>query len=127
MIVGGAGATGAQVASIFNAFGTEVSLIFPRSLIDGRTTGFCKLIVDRGSLNILGYHLVGERAVETVQLVATGMKVGLTVNQLADIPLSFPTYVEIVGWAAYDIVKQLGMDGGEPHWAAHSSRAIKRD
>ena len=99
--------------------------IFPRSLIDGRTTGFCKLIVDRNSLKILGCHLVGERAVETVQLVATGMKVGLTVNQLADIPLSFPTYVEIVGWAAYDIVKQLGMDGGEPHWAAHSGRGIK--
>lgn len=92
---------------------------FPRSLIDGRPTGFCKLIADRKSLKLLGCHLVGERAVETVQLVAAGMKVGLTVVQLADIPLSFPTYVEIVGWAAYDIVQQLGLDGGKPHWAAH--------
>ena len=95
---------------------------FPRSLIDGRPTGFCKLIADRQTHKILGCHLVGERAVETVQLVAAGMKVGLTVEQLADIPLSFPTYVEIVGWAAYDIVKQLGLDGGKPHWAAHGGR-----
>lgn len=94
---------------------------FPRSIIDGRTTGFCKLIVDRNTHQLLGCHLVGERAVETVQLVAAGMKAGLTVEQLADLPLSFPTYVEIVGWAAYDIIQQLGLDGGgKPHWAAHS-------
>ena len=95
---------------------------FPRSIIDGRTTGFCKLIADRQTQKLLGCHLVGERAVETVQLVAAGMKAGLTVSQLADLPLSFPTYVEIVGWAAYDIVQQLGLDGGDPHWAAHSNR-----
>ena len=55
------------------------------------------------------------------------MKAGLTVSQLADLPLSFPTYVEIVGWAAYDIVQQLGLDGGDPHWAAHSvTHSVKR-
>ncbi|MFO7678974.1 MAG: NAD(P)/FAD-dependent oxidoreductase [Chloroflexota bacterium] len=97
---------------------------FPRSIIDGRTTGFCKLIADRQTHKLLGCHLVGERAVETVQLVAAGMKAGLTVSQLADLPLSFPTYVEIVGWAAYDIVRQLGLDGGDPHWAAHSVRKL---
>jgi len=100
---------------------------FPRSIIDGRTTGFCKLLADRQTHKLLGCHLVGERAVETVQLVAAGMKAGLTVSQLADLPLSFPTYVEIVGWAAYDIVQQLGLDGGEPHWAAHSvTHSVKR-
>ena len=100
---------------------------FPRSIIDGRTTGFCKLLADRQTHKLLGCHLVGERAVETVQLVAAGMKAGLTVSQLADLPLSFPTYVEIVGWAAYDIVQQLGLDGGDPHWAAHSvTHSVKR-
>ncbi len=89
---------------------------FPRAIIDGRASGFCKMIVDRGSLKILGCHVVGERAVETVQLVAAGMKVGLTVSQLADIPLSFPTYVAVVGWAANDVVSQLGLARGwEPN------------
>ena len=57
---------------------------FPRAIIDGRTSGFCKMIADRQTLEILGCHVVGERAVETVQLVAAGMKVGLTVEQLAE-------------------------------------------
>ncbi len=95
---------------------------FPRSIIDGRTTGFCKLVADRHSLQILGCHLVGERAVETVQLVAAGMKAGLTVAQLAELPLSFPTYVEIVGWAAYDILQQVGLDRRGGQWVAHLGR-----
>ena len=44
-----------------------------RTIIDGRTTGFCKLIVDRPTCTILGCHVVGERAVEIVQVVAIAM------------------------------------------------------
>jgi dihydrolipoamide dehydrogenase len=89
---------------------------YPRSIIDGRPEGFCKMIADRETHLILGCHVVGERAVETVQLVAAGMKVGLTVEQLAEMPLSFPTYVAIVSWAAYEIVEKLGLDPGIPRW-----------
>jgi pyruvate/2-oxoglutarate dehydrogenase complex dihydrolipoamide dehydrogenase (E3) component len=32
-----------------------------RTIIDGRTDGFCKLIVDRASAAILGCHVVGDR------------------------------------------------------------------
>ena len=71
------------------------------------------------TLKILGCHVVGERAVETVQLVAAGMKVGMTVEQLAELPLSFPTYVAIVGWAAYEIMRQLGLAIGEQPWEPH--------
>src|SRR5205814_9195472 len=39
-----------------------------RTIIDGRTTGFCKLIADRGTCTILGCHVVGERAVEITQV-----------------------------------------------------------
>lgn len=35
-----------------------------RTIIDGRTAGFCKLIADRATYKILGCHVVGERAVE---------------------------------------------------------------
>jgi pyruvate/2-oxoglutarate dehydrogenase complex dihydrolipoamide dehydrogenase (E3) component len=92
---------------------------YPRSIIDGRPQGFCKMIADKESHSILGCHVVGERAVETVQLVAAGMKAGLTVEQLAELPLSFPTYVAIVSWAAYEIVEQLGLDTGVPRWLRH--------
>ena len=34
-----------------------------RTIIDGRTSGFCKLIIDSQTRQILGCHVVGERAV----------------------------------------------------------------
>ncbi len=73
----------------------------PRAIIDGKTTGFCKLIVERRSRTILGCHVVGERAVEVVQLAATAMAAGLKVEQIAALDLAYPTYVQIIGEAAY--------------------------
>ena len=64
-----------------------------RTIVDGRTTGFCKLIADRSTGGILGCHVVGGRAVEIVQVVAIAMAGELRVDQLAQIPLSFPTFM----------------------------------
>jgi dihydrolipoamide dehydrogenase len=67
-----------------------------RPMIDGRTIGFCKLIVDRNSQTILGCHMVGERAVEVVQMAAIAMAGGMHVDELARIPVSFPTYTDVL-------------------------------
>jgi pyruvate/2-oxoglutarate dehydrogenase complex dihydrolipoamide dehydrogenase (E3) component len=72
----------------------------PRPIIDGRSAGFCKLIVDRQSHTILGCHIVGERAVELAQLGAIAMASGMKVEQLALVPFSFPTYANAMGRAA---------------------------
>jgi pyruvate/2-oxoglutarate dehydrogenase complex dihydrolipoamide dehydrogenase (E3) component len=82
-----------------------------RTIIDGRTDGFCKLLVDRASHLILGCHVVGERAVEIVQVTAIAMSGGMRVEELARLPLSFPTYTGILGRAAYRISDQLGPGG----------------
>jgi dihydrolipoamide dehydrogenase len=79
----------------------------PRTIIDGRTIGFCKLIADRATGKILGCHVVGERAVEIVQVVAIAMAAGLRVDDIARIPLSFPTYTGIVARAAYRAANQI--------------------
>ena len=71
-----------------------------RTIIDGRTTGFCKLIVERGSGKILGCHVVGERAVDIAQLAAVAMSARTSVDALARVPLSFPTHAGILGRAA---------------------------
>jgi dihydrolipoamide dehydrogenase len=78
-----------------------------RTIIDGRTTGFCKLIADRRTKKILGCHVVGERAADIVQAVAMAMAGGLTVEVLAHIPLAFPTYVGILSRAAYRASRQI--------------------
>ena len=94
----------------------------PRTIIDGRTNGFCKLIVNRAAREILGCHVVGERAVEITQVAAVAMTAGMPVNELARIPLSFPTYAAILGRTAYVAIRQLGLEGaGHQHELLNST------
>jgi pyruvate/2-oxoglutarate dehydrogenase complex dihydrolipoamide dehydrogenase (E3) component len=81
-----------------------------RTIVDGRTAGFCKLVADRATARILGCHVVGERAVEIVQVVAIAMAGEMRVDALARIPLSFPTYAGILTRAAYRAAQQMGLD-----------------
>ncbi len=80
-----------------------------RGVIDGRTEGFCKLIVSRSSRRVLGAHIVGEQAVEVVQIVATAMRANMPVEDLADVELAYPTFTSIVGIAARQIARDLGL------------------
>jgi pyruvate/2-oxoglutarate dehydrogenase complex dihydrolipoamide dehydrogenase (E3) component len=87
-----------------------------RTIIDGRTFGFCKLIVDRTTYKILGCHVVGERAVEIIQVAAIAIAAGMRVDDLAQIPLSFPTYSGILGRVAASAARQLNL---KLTWQAH--------
>jgi pyruvate/2-oxoglutarate dehydrogenase complex dihydrolipoamide dehydrogenase (E3) component len=78
-----------------------------RTLIDGRTAGFCKLLADRPTRRILGCHVVGERAAEIVQVVAVAMHAGMAVDVLARVPLAFPTYAGMLTRAAYRVVRAI--------------------
>jgi dihydrolipoamide dehydrogenase len=78
-----------------------------RMIIDGRTLGFCKLIVDRATSRILGCHIVGERAVEIAQAAAIAMAADMRVEDLARVPLSFPTYAGILGRVAYRAARTI--------------------
>lgn len=81
-----------------------------RAVIDGRTTGFCKLIVDRADHSVLGCHIVGERAVEVAQLAAVAIGGGMKVGDLARRPFSFPTYAGILTRAAAVAARRLNRD-----------------
>ena len=87
-----------------------------RAVIDGRTEGFCKIIVDRATRQILGGHVVGEQAVEVVHLLAAQMAADAVVEQLAALELAYPTYVAIVGLAARRAVYHLGLMELAPEW-----------
>src|SRR5580704_9285765 len=95
----------------------------PRPIIDGRQTGFCKLIVDRELHTILGCHVVGERAVELAQLAATAMAAKMPVEELALVPFSFPTYANALGRAAILVAVELDHTG---MWAVdHLETAVE--
>ena len=78
-----------------------------RTIIDGRTPGFVKLIADRATRKIVGCHVVGERAADIVQAAAIAMAGGLGVDELARVPLAFPTYVGALTRAAYRAARQI--------------------
>ena len=79
-----------------------------RALIDGRSEGFCKLIVSRESHGLLGAHVVGEQAVEIVHIVAALMQAHSTIERLAQLEIAYPTFAAVVGLAARQISRELG-------------------
>jgi len=89
-----------------------------RAVIDGRTAGFCKLVVDRGTRLVLGAHVIGELALEVVQLVAAGMAGDLHIEQLAELEIAYPTFTAVVGLVARQIVRDLGIIPVVPEWRA---------
>ncbi|HET8782399.1 MAG TPA: NAD(P)/FAD-dependent oxidoreductase [Pyrinomonadaceae bacterium] len=80
-----------------------------RTIIDGRTSGFCKLIVDSRTRQIIGCHVVGERAVELTQVAAVAMAGRMRVDDLAQVPLSFPTYAGVLGRVAAQATRKLNL------------------
>ncbi len=89
-----------------------------RAVIDDHTFGYCKLIVSQASHRILGAHIVGEQALEAIQLVAAGMVADMWVEHLAELELAYPTYTAIVGLAARRLVRELGVMPMAATWQA---------
>lgn len=79
-----------------------------RAAIDGHTEGFCKLIVSKSTHRMLGAHIVGEQAVEILQVVAAGMAADMWIEQLAELELAYPTFAAVVGLAARQVMRDLG-------------------
>jgi len=92
-----------------------------RTIIDGHKIGFCKLIVDRKTKMMLGCHVVGERAVEITQVAAIAIACGMRVDELAHIPLSFPTYAGILARVAASAARKLNLKGNRQTNQAESS------
>lgn len=87
-----------------------------RTMIDGRTFGFCKLIADRKTAKVLGCHVIGERAVDIAEVAAIAIAAGMRVDELARIPLAYPTYAGVLANVAVGAALQLKLDVG---WEAH--------
>ena len=112
------GSVGVTEAAAKNA-GTDVVIgrvpyaDLDRAVIDGRTDGFCKLVVDRDRGTVIGAHVVGEQAVEVVQIAATAMASAMPITELASVEFAYPTYTAIVGLAARQAVHALRLPAVE--------------
>jgi len=116
---GGVGLTEAQARQRSEiAVATVPYSDMDRAVIDGRSTGFCKLIVDRESRHLLGAHVVGEQAVEVVNIVAAAMAGGARVEQVAELEFAYPTFAAILGLAARQLARELSAVPVRPEWHA---------
>jgi pyruvate/2-oxoglutarate dehydrogenase complex dihydrolipoamide dehydrogenase (E3) component len=89
-----------------------------RAVIDGHPVGLCKLIISPETHRILGAHVVGEQALETIHVVAAGMTADMWVEQLSEMELAYPTFTSIIGLAARKAVRELGVMPLSPQWRA---------
>jgi dihydrolipoamide dehydrogenase len=89
-----------------------------RNVIDGRKFGFCKLIVDRKTCRILGCHVIGERAVDIAEVAAIAIGARMRVDELAQIPLAYPTHAAVLVRAAVKAAQELDLKVG---WRAHEA------
>jgi pyruvate/2-oxoglutarate dehydrogenase complex dihydrolipoamide dehydrogenase (E3) component len=92
----------------------------PRAVVDARTEGFCKLIVETRRRHILGAHVLGEYSAEIIQVAAVCMSANMRIEQLADIQLAFPTFTEALGIAAQKLVRELGVARMPELWSTLS-------
>ena len=82
----------------------------PRAVMDARTDGFCKIIIDKKTQKLLGAHVLGSYSTEVIQVAATCLATGMTVYEIANLELAFPTFTEALGMAAQRICRDLRMD-----------------
>jgi pyruvate/2-oxoglutarate dehydrogenase complex dihydrolipoamide dehydrogenase (E3) component len=80
-----------------------------RAVIDAHSEGFCKLIADRASQQIIGAHVVGEQALEVVHVVAAGMAGKLNIEGFAGLEIAYPTFASVIGLAARQLARELGI------------------
>jgi pyruvate/2-oxoglutarate dehydrogenase complex dihydrolipoamide dehydrogenase (E3) component len=113
---GSVGLTETQARERYDCLAAVVRYdILARPVIDARADGFCKLIAERRKRVILGAHVLGEYSAEIIQVAAVAMAANMRLEQLADLPLAFPTFTEALGVAAQMLVRELGMARG-PAW-----------
>lgn len=91
-----------------------------RAVIDGHPVGLCKLIVSTQTHRILGAHVVGEQALEVVQAAAAGMAADMWVEQLSELQIAYPTFTAVLGLAARQVVRKLGVRPLAPEWQSLS-------
>ncbi len=82
----------------------------PRAVMDGKTDGFCKLIVDRKTQQLLGAHVLGSYSAEVIQVAATCIAAEMKISAIAELELAFPTYTEAIGMAAQRISRTFRLD-----------------
>jgi dihydrolipoamide dehydrogenase len=78
-----------------------------KAVIQGEDEGFCKIVADRGTGDLLGGAIVGAGATDLVGELVVAMAGHVTAYTVGDAIHPFPTLAELVRWTADQIGKHL--------------------
>lgn len=73
-----------------------------KAVIEGKTEGFTKIVMDADTEDLLGVHMVGVSATERIAEAGLGMTLNVSVEELALTVHPHPTVSEVMGQAAMD-------------------------
>ena len=71
-----------------------------KALAMGESEGLCKLIFDKGSMRLVGAHIIGAEAALLAQQCADMMAAGMTRDAILDLVFGHPTLAEVILAAA---------------------------
>ncbi len=74
-----------------------------KAMAMGETAGFCKIVADAGSDQVLGVHMLGPHATDLIAEAATAMNMEITAHELGKAIHAHPTLAEAVMEAAHDV------------------------
>jgi hypothetical protein len=100
-----------------------------RGGVIGDDAGFLKLIYRAGDMQLIGAHMLGEQAIELIDIGLLTMQTNATFQTFIDACFNFPSLAELDKYATYDAMKrkQQGRVQGsavqiEPAPIAHENR-----
>ncbi len=85
-----------------------------RAQILGDTTGLLKLLFHAESRELLGVHIIGERASELIHVGQMCMQFQGTIDVFIDNVFNFPTIADAYKYAAYDGLQAIQRETAEP-------------
>lgn len=77
-----------------------------KAVIEGKTEGFTKIVMDADTEDLLGVHMVGVGATERIAEAGLGMTLDVSVEEIAMTVHPHPTVSEVMGQAAMDAFDQ---------------------
>jgi dihydrolipoamide dehydrogenase len=75
--------------------------VLGRAKMSGETEGFVKIVADKASDEVLGFHMIGSRSTELVAEATLALRLQSTVEDLIRTIHAHPTMAEAVGEAAH--------------------------
>ncbi len=77
-----------------------------KAKIEGETNGFCKIIADKSTDQVLGVHIVGPHATDLIAEAATAMQQEITAEEIGRAIHAHPTLGEVTMEAAHAVHQQ---------------------